>query len=190
MSHVESKSSCHIQEWVMSNIRISHVTHVNDSCHAHEWVMSLIWMSHTTRIGNNYELEYAKQVMSHMWRSHVTHTTESSRTHTWRTRRVMWHFWNGHGAHMKHTTLSHLFVTCLAHMCDGTLVWWDLLPNPLFTNSMTQWLIVIQWVIESSHMCARHVTNRRVPSRMYISDMQGISIIGKSPGTHMRKACH
>ena len=31
-------------KWVMTNIRMSHVTHMNESCHTYEWIMSHIWM--------------------------------------------------------------------------------------------------------------------------------------------------
>jgi len=31
---------CHVYEWVMSHIWMSHVTHMNESCHTYEWVMS------------------------------------------------------------------------------------------------------------------------------------------------------
>ena len=31
-------------EWVMSHIRMSHVTHMNESCPTYEWVMSHIWI--------------------------------------------------------------------------------------------------------------------------------------------------
>ena len=36
--------------WVVSHIRMSHVTHINESCCTHEWVTSHIWMSHVTHI--------------------------------------------------------------------------------------------------------------------------------------------
>ena len=55
--------SCHAYEWVMSHIRMSHVSHIcagvcesafhvfmNESCHTHEYVMSHIWMSHVTHV--------------------------------------------------------------------------------------------------------------------------------------------
>ena len=59
-----TNESCHKFEWIMSHIRMSHVTHMNESCHAYEWVMSHIWMSLAT-----YEW-----VMSHMNES--CHTDE------------------------------------------------------------------------------------------------------------------
>jgi len=40
--------SQYVDEWVMSHISMSHVTHINESCHANEWVMSHISMSHVT----------------------------------------------------------------------------------------------------------------------------------------------
>jgi len=45
--------SCHTYEWVMSHIRMSHVTHMNESCHTYERVMSHIWMSHVTHMNES-----------------------------------------------------------------------------------------------------------------------------------------
>jgi len=58
MSHdTHVNASCHTYEWVVSRTRMSHVTymndyvtHVNESCHIYEWVMSHVWMSHVTRM--------------------------------------------------------------------------------------------------------------------------------------------
>jgi len=73
--------SCHTYEWVMSHIRMSHVTHTNESCHTYEWVMSHIRMSHVTYM--NESCHIYDWVMSHIRMSHVTHTNESCHIYDW-----------------------------------------------------------------------------------------------------------
>jgi len=69
--------SCHIYEWAMSHVWMSHITCMNESCQIYEWVMSRIWMSHVTCInGSSHTYE---RVMSHIWMSHVTYMNESCR---------------------------------------------------------------------------------------------------------------
>ena len=54
-SHItQMNESCHTYEWIMSHIWMSHVTHMNESCHTYEWVMSHIWMSHVTDMNESY----------------------------------------------------------------------------------------------------------------------------------------
>jgi len=73
--------SCHEYEWVMSHIRISHVTHTNESCHAYEWVLSQIWMSLVIHINESYHTyEWA---VSHVWMSPVARMNESCRKFKW-----------------------------------------------------------------------------------------------------------
>ena len=91
--------SRHTYEWVMSHIRMSHVTHtnescfdiwmmhMNESCHTHKWVMSHIRMSHVARM--NESCRTYEWVMSHIrmsniltyewciWMSHVTHINDT-----------------------------------------------------------------------------------------------------------------
>jgi len=76
--------SCHIYEWVMLHIwmshvthTMSHITHMNESCHTYGWVMDE--SCHT------YEW-----VMSRIRMSHVTHMDESCHTCEW----VMSHMYN------------------------------------------------------------------------------------------------
>ena len=45
--------SRHTYEWVMSHIRMSHGTHMNESCHIYEWVMSHAWMIHVTQMNES-----------------------------------------------------------------------------------------------------------------------------------------
>jgi len=100
MSHTYEKS-CHTSEWVMSHIRMSHVTRHNESCHTYEWVMSHIQMSHgpeedlhhfllqiAVHDGMNQSGHVHSRVMSHMngshiWMSHVTLKSKSCHTYEW-----------------------------------------------------------------------------------------------------------
>ena len=96
--------SCHLYAWVMTHVRMSHVTQItlrvehiwmshvtciiesrhtdhdlcrtrmNESCHVYEWVMSHVWMSHVTQIPFCVE---------HVWMSHVTCMNESCPTYEW-----------------------------------------------------------------------------------------------------------
>ena len=82
---------CHIYEWVMSRIWMSHVTYMNESCHIYERVMSHIWMSHTTYMNESCHIKIwglsfvtlRRLVMSHIWMSHVTHMNEPCHTYEW-----------------------------------------------------------------------------------------------------------
>ena len=68
-----SVSTCHTYEWVMSDIQLSHVKHLDESCHTCECVMSDIQIRHVAHD------------MSHVWMSHVSgwHTDESGHTYGW-----------------------------------------------------------------------------------------------------------
>jgi len=81
-------ASCHMYEWVMSHIWMSHVTHLNESSHTYEWVMSHIWMSHVTHMNKSFthmnkSWHAHEWVMPHTWMSHATHMNESCHTHEW-----------------------------------------------------------------------------------------------------------
>ena len=70
----------HIYERVMSNICMSHVTHMNESCHTSERVMSHIWTSHVQcknelRLSDrNASCHTNECFMSHTRLSHVART--------------------------------------------------------------------------------------------------------------------
>jgi len=106
--------------WVMTHLRMSHVTRMNEWWHTHEYVMIHVWMSHVTHM-NEYWHTY-EWVMSHIWSSrtaaedevvfrsvcygeemvrHVisalTHINESLHTYEW----VLTHIWMRHATHMK-----------------------------------------------------------------------------------------
>jgi hypothetical protein len=60
MSHIRMSrvthlnESCHTYERVMAHIRVSHATHTNESCHTYKWVMSHIWISHVIRVDESW----------------------------------------------------------------------------------------------------------------------------------------
>ena len=96
-SHVtRMNQSCHTNEWVMSYMWISHVTHwllttwrtefpwnMNESCHTYGWVTSHKWMSHVTY----------KWVMSHIG-TYLNHG--SLMTYEW----IMSHFGSYSQSHL------------------------------------------------------------------------------------------
>jgi len=45
--------ACHVCEWVMSHVWMSHVARMNGSCPTYEWVMSHMWMSHVTHMNES-----------------------------------------------------------------------------------------------------------------------------------------
>jgi len=61
--------SCHISEYVMSHIWMSHITHLTESCHPLEWDISHIWMSHFKHLSESCQT--SEWVMSNIWMSHV-----------------------------------------------------------------------------------------------------------------------
>jgi len=74
VSHTWMKS-CPMCEWVMSHMRMSHVSYGNESCLMWmkscaicEWVMSHVWISRVSHVN---------EVMSHVSRSHVPYANES-----------------------------------------------------------------------------------------------------------------
>jgi len=75
---------------VVSHIRISHSTHMNESCHIYAWVMS-------QRVS-----KFTKCVMSHVWISHGTHAnvTEGVRFHVMCNVNKTWHTSMSHVTHM------------------------------------------------------------------------------------------
>ena len=62
---------CHIYEWAMSHIWMSHVTYMNEPCHLHEWAMSHIWMSHVAYMNEPCHLH--EWAMSHARMRHATY---------------------------------------------------------------------------------------------------------------------
>jgi len=69
------RERCHTYERVMSQIRMSHVTHMNESCHRYGWVKSHEWMSDascinvsclTSHVSCVYVMSHISCVMSHI----------------------------------------------------------------------------------------------------------------------------
>jgi len=84
---VRMHESSRTYEWVMSNLWISHITHMNKSCHTCEWIMSHMWTSHVTHM--NESRHTYEWVISHICMTHVTYMNESRHTYEW----VMSHIW-------------------------------------------------------------------------------------------------
>jgi len=89
---------CRTYEWVMSHIRMSHVTHINKSFSTYEWVAS-----HT----------YG-WVVSHMWMSHVPHTNKLCHAYAWVVPRTYEHV--DESCTTCATPLIHTCVTRLIHI--------------------------------------------------------------------------
>jgi len=75
-----------------------HVTHKYESCHLYEWVMSPVWMSHVTHMNKSCDMCRThgrcskRNSLSHISMSHVTCMNESCHPYAW----VMSHIWISH----------------------------------------------------------------------------------------------
>ena len=81
-----AQAPIHICECVISQIEMSHATHLNESCHTSEWVMAHTWMSHVQHTRCNFMNESChtcEWVMPHMWMSHVTHMKYNAGIRCW-----------------------------------------------------------------------------------------------------------
>jgi len=151
-------------EWVMSQIWMSHVTHMNEPCRTFEWVMSHIWMSHVEHLNASVRRQHrrsplpttcdSKHMTWHIWMSHVntlkwvtSHICMSDVTHEW----VMSHIWIIHVTHLNescHTyewVISHIWMSHITHMNESchTYEWvmshiWTSHVTPL--NDACRWL--------------------------------------------------
>ena len=74
--HTCANVSCHVCEWVMSRMRMSHVTYANESCHMYGWVIQYMCYTHHADC-DSFE------VMSRICMSHVTYTNESNHIYEW-----------------------------------------------------------------------------------------------------------
>jgi len=104
--------SCHTNEWVVTHIWMSRVTHMNESCHTYEWLTSPVCMNHVTHMIQScraYEC-----VMQHIQMSHTTHRNELCHTYAW----VMTHTWTSHVTHM-HAAHSFIRIIHLIHTTHG-----------------------------------------------------------------------
>jgi len=70
-------------QWVMSFIKMSHVTRITESCYTYEWVMSHVWLSHIIRMNESclsYECRWCAMralILCVCSTSHVTYMNES-----------------------------------------------------------------------------------------------------------------
>jgi len=182
--------SCHICEWVMSRIwmshvtyewvmsymnelcriwvRMSHVTYVNESCHKYEWVMS-----HINESCHTHEWFMSHQNEScHRYECVMSHTNESC------------HMWMGHVTYewvMPHIegVISHMNESCHMWMSNVTYEW----VTSHMNKSCHVWMshVPYAWVMSfdsptgdtrwATYVCCRthwmsHVTYERVMSNM------------------------
>jgi len=161
VAHVNE--SCHKYEWVMSQIWMSHVSHINEvshmneSHHTYEWVMSRMWMSHVPHV--NESCPACEWGISHIWMSRVTRMDESRHTYEW----ITAHIW------MSHVTFM------VTHMNK---------------SRPTAWLQVLK-ANEScyvTHMNELWPTHARVMSHRQIPSAQGQWVILRH--THERETAH
>ena len=108
VSHTWMRHVTHMNEYLArinesrhTRQRLELVTHMNESCHLYEWVMSHIWMSHITHVNESYHT--CEWVISRMWMSHITHMNESCHTYEW----VMSHIWMSHVKQIAFEHLAH-----------------------------------------------------------------------------------
>jgi len=162
--------SCHTYEWVMSHIRMSHVTLANVSLPTDECVTVNIWMSHVTHIhhhgpsfqslptSSKFELRmctdqsclFHEWVMAHVRMSHVPHTKESCPKRKW----VTAHTRMSHVKHAKESCPTCEWVMALVRMSHVTHInesW------PMYEHVLES---TYQWVI--SHTRMSHVTASRI----------------------------
>ena len=177
--------SCHTYEWFLSQIRMSHITHMNKSCHTYERVMSHIRMSHVTHMNESYHT-YG-WVMSHMWMDCVKHTNGSYHTHKW----VMPQIWMSHVAHMyalcrvQRTGMNEV-VASMSHV--------------IHTNTLLILQCMFKYLTHSTVNVMRHVTKTsfhdiqiRLWGMWYKSGYEACNLgvlWGISHATHTYEACH
>jgi len=129
--------------WVMAQIWMSLVTHLNESCHTCEWVVPHIWMSHV--IGSCHTYEW---VMSHIWRRHVTHMKVSRHAYEW----VMSHIWMSHVIRMNESCHTYEWVMSRQQMERD----WECPWAPTHYESFH----IYEWVM--SHVWMSHVTTQHL----------------------------
>jgi len=103
--------SCHMCEWGMSHVWMSHVKCMNESCHMYDWAMSHVWLSHVTCM------------------SRVTRTNESCHTCEW----VKPHVWHecmlGSSLLSVHRALLSVYRAVLSVCWTLLSVCWNFLWN-------------------------------------------------------------
>ena len=135
--------------------------HLNDSCHICEWVMSNVWMSHATRVNESpvrvvlpkkcewVMLEYIC-VMVHTQMSHGTHTNDSWHTHKW----AMAHTQMSHGTHTNEPWHTHKWVMAHTQMSHGTRTEesWCVMATIWMGHGTHEWVMAHIWMRLSTRM--------------------------------------
>ena len=165
----------YLQEWVPSQIWMSHVTRVNASRHTYEYAVSHTWMRRESHIWmcrvkhNSDSCHTYDWVMSHVWLHHVKHMNKSCHTYQWVTSQ----------AWLRHVT--HMNEPCQTYECDE--------------SHKHEWVIICEQVMSLiSHIWTSHVTRmnescdtyERVMSRIRMR--QDILPICVSHVTHMNQS--
>jgi len=181
LSHVTLMSMWCIIRWawtqVMSNMRESHVSYVEESCHTYECVMSHIWMSHVTHVMSHVTLmsmwciiRWAWQwVMSNMRMSHVSYVHESCQICECVMPRWEWlspYIWMSHATYLNeschtcervtsckwvsHATYTSRFWTC---ECVMLHMWMSHATQMCVMFWACEWLNHVACVNESCHVC-------------------------------------
>jgi len=125
-SHVPYiNESCRAYKWVISNVWMSHGTHMVQSWRSHVWMshvthqhMRKVWLSHTTHVNVTHMRESChayEWVMSHIWMSHVTYLKEPCGKYVW----VISHMWMSpiiSGKTLYRSKSCHTFERIMSHM--------------------------------------------------------------------------
>ena len=116
MSHVTHiDESGHTYEW-------SHLPHMNESCHTYELVMPHVCMSHVTHMSESCHTY--EGVVSHIWMSHVTHMSESRDTYEY----VLCHIWMCHVSHIWMCHVSRIWICHVSHVNVPCATWHNSVP--------------------------------------------------------------
>jgi len=167
--------SGHTYEWVISHIRMSHVSRENGSCNiwmshvarmdasclTRGWVTLHMWLGRVSRM-NEFSTAWRfthahmytpcltyEWLIFHIWTSHVSRMNESCLTYGWMS----------HVSHMNESCLtyewviSHIWMGC--QLCEGSFmpIWWS--------------CDAYEWVM--SHIWMRRVLHGWVLSRIWMS---------------------
>jgi len=130
-------ASCDTSAWVLLNLRIRSVVHLNESCHTYEPILSHMWTDSLIHV--NRFCYTCKQILSHMRRNFVTDVSTSCATFGW----VLSHPTTAtyYNTHDHCNTLQHT-----ATHCNCTCV----------TGLTHIWMRPVTYVDESYHTSATH----------------------------------
>jgi len=60
---IRLNATCHTYGWVITHVRMRHVTRMNTSCHTHACDMSHVWMRHVTRMTVSYKCAQSGSIL-------------------------------------------------------------------------------------------------------------------------------